>query len=349
MKTRWVTIFVDFVIVGGLAVLLAVIRVPGVSSLFATPGARDYYVGLDRPVAAAVDRRGDVYVVDNFAQRVVKFDSQGTFLFGWGSVGAGWGSGEGQLAWPDNIALDNNDNIYVSDSYNKRIQKFDSTGRFLLAWAADHVSGIAVDTQRNVYTSSFNFITKYDEYGHEQLRWEGGLGVTDARSTGSGRLAADIHNNVYMIGSRDGSLSKFDNQGHMLMQWPEIVGRGVAVDVLGNMYVQTDRYETNSGSYSTIKYNAAGQKIGDFVPTQSEQLTGATNVTADMQGNIYVVGSGYDDPQYVRGVVKLTNTGSFVTKWGMREMTWEWMFLPFLVTGILFLFSPRTRERYFDR
>ena len=43
------------------------------------------------------------------------------------------GSGEGQFNTPEGIALDKDQNIYVCDSFNSRIQKFSSDGKFISA------------------------------------------------------------------------------------------------------------------------------------------------------------------------------------------------------------------------
>ena len=67
-----------------------------------------------------VPSSGDVYVSDFGNHRIQMFDSDGTFLTKFSSVG----SGNGQVDHPAGIALDQNDNIYVADSGNSRIQAF---------------------------------------------------------------------------------------------------------------------------------------------------------------------------------------------------------------------------------
>ena len=47
----------------------------------------------------------------------------GTFLTKWGS----FGSGDGQFNEPDGVAIDASGNVYVADTGNNRIQKFDSS------------------------------------------------------------------------------------------------------------------------------------------------------------------------------------------------------------------------------
>ncbi|MBI4311130.1 MAG: HYR domain-containing protein, partial [Chloroflexi bacterium] len=68
----------------------------------------------------AVDQWGYVYVGDFYNHRVQKFTPAGAFLTKWG----GYGSGDGQFAYPRGITVDGSGNVYVVDQYNHRIQKF---------------------------------------------------------------------------------------------------------------------------------------------------------------------------------------------------------------------------------
>src|SRR5262245_18453597 len=56
------------------------------------------------------------------------------------STGGDTGLG-GSLHLCEGAATDADGNVYVSDSANHRIQKFDSSGNFLRAWCEDVVSG----------------------------------------------------------------------------------------------------------------------------------------------------------------------------------------------------------------
>src|SRR4051794_37946821 len=50
----------------------------------------------------------------------------------WGSQG----SGNAQFTSPSGIAVDSTGNVYVADTGNHRVQKFDSNGNFLTAWGS---------------------------------------------------------------------------------------------------------------------------------------------------------------------------------------------------------------------
>ena len=64
--------------------------------------------------------------------RIVKFGPDGTVVTVWGSEG----NGDGQFNDPTSVAVDpTSNNVYVADPINKRIQIFDSNGKFLAKWS----------------------------------------------------------------------------------------------------------------------------------------------------------------------------------------------------------------------
>jgi DNA-binding beta-propeller fold protein YncE len=85
--------------------------------------------GLFRQVTdIAWDRAGNGYISDGYINsRVAKVSPDGEWL---GSFG-GPGDQPGQLNTPHSIAIDANDNIYVADRGNRRIQVFDTEGKLL--------------------------------------------------------------------------------------------------------------------------------------------------------------------------------------------------------------------------
>ncbi|MGE5635174.1 MAG: hypothetical protein ACM3VV_08060 [Deltaproteobacteria bacterium] len=50
--------------------------------------------------------------------------------------GGSHGNGEGEFYTPFDIAVDSNDDIYVLDTYNNRVQKFTSNGDFIKMWGS---------------------------------------------------------------------------------------------------------------------------------------------------------------------------------------------------------------------
>ena len=85
--------------------------------------------GLFRePTDVAWDSKGNIYITDGYINsRVAKYDKNGEWLKQWGE----YGSGPGQLRVPHSLAIDRNDNIYVGDRSNTRVQVYDTEGNLL--------------------------------------------------------------------------------------------------------------------------------------------------------------------------------------------------------------------------
>ena len=79
------------------------------------------------PFGVGVSSDGSVFVSDEGAQEIKKFDPTGKFILKWG----GWGSEAGQFYKPKSIAIDNKDRVFVVDFGNHRGQIFTAEGDFL--------------------------------------------------------------------------------------------------------------------------------------------------------------------------------------------------------------------------
>jgi DNA-binding beta-propeller fold protein YncE len=85
--------------------------------------------GMFRQVTdIAWDSVGSTYISDGYINsRVAKVDKNGDWIKSWGEPG----SGPGQFIQPHSIAIDAQDNVYVADRGNARIQVFDRNGKYL--------------------------------------------------------------------------------------------------------------------------------------------------------------------------------------------------------------------------
>ena len=186
------------------------------------------------------------------------------FVLKWGS----YGSGDGQFGSsftpysPYGVAVDNSGNVYVVDSDNCRVQKFDSSGNFLLKWGSNGTgngqfyfpSGVAVDSSGNVYVTDTG-VQKFNSNGVFITKW-GSTGSGDGQFMGSWGIAVDSSGNVYVTDDGNNRVQKFDSAGNYLTQWGSggsgdgqfSIPYGVAIDSSGNVYV------SDSGNFRVQKF-----------------------------------------------------------------------------------------------
>jgi len=107
--------------------------------VFSNTGSFLFDVGRDSglwgPRDCAVDKEGNIYICDTGFGKIEKFDKNGRFLLTIGKKGGGKGPGEfiepfGIKAGPDN-------NIYVLDRKNYRLQVLTSEGKYVREFKID--------------------------------------------------------------------------------------------------------------------------------------------------------------------------------------------------------------------
>lgn len=119
------------------------------------------------PATIAVNKQGNVYVVDVLNSRVQMFNEHGKLII---TVGV-WGVMPGQLFRPKGVAVDGQNNVYISDSYLGVIQVYDNDSRFSHVLGTENVpkrfaspGGIAVDKNNRLYVAEMldNKVSVYD-------------------------------------------------------------------------------------------------------------------------------------------------------------------------------------------
>ena len=242
-----------------------------------------------------------------------------TFVSKWGS----YGTGDGDFYCPMGIAVDNSDNVYVSEWGNDRIQKFDSVGDFITKWGSYgdedgqffDPRGIAVDNSDNVYVADCNNwrVQKFDSNGNFIIKW-GSWGTGDGQFTPTLGIAVDNSDNVYVSDCAD-RIQKFDSVGNFITKWGSRgYGDGqfhepedVAVDSGGNVYVvdrDNDRIQ---------KFDSVGNfitKWGKTGYTGDGEFYIPRGIAVDNRDNVYVA-----DRNNHR-IQKFDSDGNFITKWG---------------------------------
>ena len=232
------------------------------------------------PRGLATSPEGHVYVADSGNNRVQKFDPDGNFLRAWGKFGFAWrGAEAGQFDVPWGVATDQQGNLYVSDTSNARIQKFQPDGTPLLKWGKDgsfdgaffYPRGLTIDFAGHIYIADEgnHRIQKFDSRGNFLAKWgREGNGIGQFKSPWG--VACDALGNVYVVDSGNHRIQKFDSNGTYLCSWGNRglteaqvnFPSGIAVDKEGYVYV------VDSGNYRILK----------FAPTEEELARGTGKI-----------------------------------------------------------------------
>ena len=133
------------------------------------------------PAGITADKQGNLYVTDEWLNRVSVFDKEGNFLHQWDTVQ----DGDGEPNGASGIAIDGDDTLYITDGRSHKVRKFTTDGKFLGSWGSqgsgeselDSPWGITVDGQGYVYvadhknhrvqkfTSEGNFVAQFGRPG----------------------------------------------------------------------------------------------------------------------------------------------------------------------------------------
>jgi hypothetical protein len=143
---------------------------------------------------------GSVAVADYYERRVGRFGADGTLLSTWPTGG--------QLAVY--LAVDESDNIYITDGAGDRVRKFSVQGVPLADWASPHPTGIAC-AGGVVYVAGRNngTVSKYGPSGSSLGSFSTGLAAAE-------QLSIDASGDVYVADWGAFQLRKFTSSGTVL-------------------------------------------------------------------------------------------------------------------------------------
>ena len=171
------------------------------------------------PVCVAVASDGNVYVSDEWLNRISIFTKDGDYVGKWEER---VGDGEGELKRPAGLAFDKDDNLYVVDGDNHRVQKFTRDGKFLAQWGAlgdgdgqfNMPWGIAIDKQGDVYVADWrnDRIQKFTADGRFLMKF-GSSGSGEGEFDRPTDVAVDKDGIIYVADWLNNRLQVFDRDG----------------------------------------------------------------------------------------------------------------------------------------
>ena len=280
---------------------------PGVTMLTRTVFGRTYTyshcvgrsadggLGFTYPVDLSFAPGHVVYVLSrsrefNPSMRVTKCSlgvepGQEEFIFEFGS----YGSGDLQFMQPTSIAVDKDENVYVSDEALTRISIFDSEGNFLDKWGTpgsgdgelDRPWGLTFDRQDDLWVvdSGNNRIQKFTKDGKFLAKW-GKEGSGEGEFNMPWGITLDDEGDVYVADWANSRVQKLTPEGRYLMSFGAPGSgqgemrrpSGVAVDEEGDVYV------VDWGNSQVHAYGPDGSYLTTFIgdaqqPSKWAQMT----------------------------------------------------------------------------
>ncbi|OKP89213.1 fibronectin type III domain-containing protein [Paenibacillus sp. P32E] len=293
---------------------------------------------FNNPKGVTLDSSGNVYVADSGNHRIQKLTVAAGLWSEYGYQGAVAGTGLGEFSYPAGMAVDNQNNLYVADFDNHRIQKLDVDSGVWSEWKKsgggsgsdlgefDSPTDVAVDSRGNMYVA--------DPYNHRIQKLTAATGVwSEWKKSGGGAgsglgefcypggVAVDSNGNVYVADSSNHRIQKLTAATGVWSEWKKSGGgsgsglgefnepSGVEVDGDGNVYVadmgnhRIQKLTVATGAWSEWKKSGggAGSGLGEFNEPYS--------VAVDGSGNVYVADSNNERIQ------KLTAATGLWSEW----------------------------------
>ena len=177
--------------------------------------------GVSDPGGMVVDNENRfLYVADGALDVVNVYDADKlTFIRRIGTAGKGHTLTEpGNFSFPTNVALDADNNLYVTDSYNNRVEVFDADGNFIRQFgkAGDRPGtlfrpkGIAVDVDGHVWVADAvqDRLQCFTPEG-QLLIWMGGHGRLPGQFQALAGLYIDKNNRIFTSEQYPGRVQMF--------------------------------------------------------------------------------------------------------------------------------------------
>ena len=174
--------------------------------------------GMMWPTSVALDSDENLYLSDEYFNKVTKFDREGNPISEWGRKG----SGEGEFNQPSGLLV-RGEVMYVVDSRNNRVQMYTLDGDFIGQWGSGGEGngefnlpwGICDDTEGNIYIADWrnDRVQKFDPQGNHISTIAGGV---DSVLDRPADVAVDSSGSLFVADWGSQRLVVLDQMGNVL-------------------------------------------------------------------------------------------------------------------------------------
>ena len=273
---------------------------------------------MNAPRSLAFAKDGTVFVADSRNHRVLHLDMGGKILHEWGifADGVNIPIGPGTFNEPWGIAVGPDGSVYVTDTWNHRIQKFTADGKFIMTWgffgqgetpeAFYGPRGLATDAQGRVYVTDTGNkrIVVFDADGNF-IAQIGGAGFQPGQFDEPVGITLDHNGTVYVVDTWNQRIQTFtpletDNSLTFLpdKQWDVYGWFGQSLDnkpfiaVNDNLHV----FITDPEGFRVMEFDQEGAIVrtwGEYGNTPST-FGLASGIAVDSDGHIWVTDGAFN-------------------------------------------------------
>lgn len=271
---------------------------------FSGDGGAATLAKINSPRGIAVDAVGNVYFADVANQRIRKITTSGTITTIAGTGISGYNgdniaASTADLSYPDDVAVDNAGNIYISDFNNNRIRKVNSGG-VISTCAGVGISGYNGDSQPAT-------IAQLDHPYGIALDNSGNLFIADF---GNYRIRKVSNSGIIITVAGNGTTGYSGDGGPATTA--QMAPNSIEVDGYGNIYI-TDainhvaRKILPNGIIETIAGIGFSGYNGDNIVATTARLSNPTDITTNANGSVYIADFGNQRIRYINSTVGINN------------------------------------------